>query len=277
MLSDMMLTLASLLLSGQAAAAPMYVEGAGGVRLAYETHGRGPVVILIHGGGMDRRMWDPHVTELARDFTVVTFDVRGHGQSGRPMRPEDYAMDRYVEDLHRLADAVGAKRFSIWGFSLGASIGINAAARSDRIDRALIAGSHFGRIFTEDMVAGTVSRIRALLDAQEKGTLDVSTLKPNERAAIERGDLPPTLGWLLAAPGWPATEPREVKAKMLLYVGTEDTNVIGKVRAGEAEMKAAGVEVRELSGLDHMAEVTRLDIVMPLARTFLRAGSSPGF
>lgn len=275
MLSAMFLSFATLLLFAQAAATtPLYVEGSGGVRLAYETRGRGPVLILIHGGGMDRHMWDPHVTDLARDFTVVTFDVRGHGQSGRPTRAEDYTMDRYIEDLHRLADAVGAKRFSIWGFSLGASIGINAAARSDRIDRALIAGSHFGRIFTEEMVSGTVARIRGLLEAQEKGTLDMATLKPNERAAIERGDLPPTLGWLLAAPQWPVTEPRDVKAKMLLYVGTEDKNVIGKVTEREADMKAAGIDVRILPGLDHMAEVTRLDVVMPIARGFLAPGSS---
>ena len=275
MLSGMFLSLVTVLLLAQSAAVtPSYVEGAGGVRLAYETRGRGPVLILIHGGGMDRRMWDPHVSDLARDFTVVTFDVRGHGQSGRPTRAEDYTMDRYIEDLHRLADAVGANRFSIWGFSLGASIGINAAARSDRIDRALIAGSYFGRIFTEEMVSGTVARIRTLLEAQQKGTLDAATLKPNERAAIERGDLPPALGWLLAAPRWPVTEPRDVKAKMLLYVGTEDKNVIGKITEREADIKAAGIDLRILPGLDHMAEVTRLDIVMPIARGFLAAGSS---
>jgi pimeloyl-ACP methyl ester carboxylesterase len=271
----MFLTIATLFLLMQSPPGPpSYVEGAGGVRLAYETHGRGPVLMLIHGGGMDRRMWDPHVKDLARDFTVVAFDVRGHGQSGRPTRPDDYSMDRYVEDLHRLAGAVGAERFSIWGFSLGASIGINAAARSNRIDRALIAGSHFGRIFTEEMVSGPVSRIRTLLDEREKGTLDMATLKPNERAAIERGDLPPTLGWLLAAPHWPITEPRDIKAKMLLYVGSEDKNVIGKVTERAADMKAAGIEVRILPGLDHMAEVSRLDIVMPIARGFLAPGSS---
>ena len=271
----MLLSLATLVLLAQSApAAPSYVEGAGGIRLAYEARGRGPVLILIHGGGMNRRMWDPHVAELARDFTVVTFDVRGHGQSGRPTRPEDYTMDRYVEDLHRLADAVGAKRFSIWGFSLGASIGINAAARSTRIDRALIAGSYFGQIFTEEMVSNNVARIRALLDAHQKGTLDLSTLKPNERAALERGDLPPTLGWLLAAPQWPAIEPREVKTQMLLYVGTEDKNVVGKVTEREAEIKAAGIEVRVLPGLDHLAEVTRLDVVMPIARRFFALAGS---
>jgi pimeloyl-ACP methyl ester carboxylesterase len=183
-------------------------------------------------------------------------------------------MDRYVEDLHRLADAVGAKRFSIWGFSLGASIGINAAARSTRIDRALIAGSYFGQIFTEEMVSNNVARIRALLDAHQKGTLDLSTLKPNERAALERGDLPPTLGWLLAAPQWPAIEPREVKTQMLLYVGTEDKNVVGKVTEREAEIKAAGIEVRVLPGLDHLAEVTRLDVVMPIARRFFALAGS---
>ena len=124
------------------------------------------------------------------------------------------------------------------------------------------------------MVSGTVARIRTLLDAQQKGTLDMNSLKPNERAGLERGDLPPTLGWLLAAPHWPATEPREVQAKMLLYVGTEDTNVIGQITEREADIKAAGIDLRILPGLDHMAEVTRLDIVMPIARGFLAAPSS---
>jgi pimeloyl-ACP methyl ester carboxylesterase len=270
----MIFTLLTAFLLPLLADAPKFVDGGGGVRLAYEVQGHGPVLILLHGAGQDRHVWDAHVKDLARDFTVVTFDGRGHGQSGRPARPDDYTMERYIEDLHRLGDAVGAKRFSIWGFSLGASIAINAAARSDRIERALVAGSYFGQIFTEEMVAASVTRVRTLLDAHQKGTLDLASLKENERVAIARGDLAPTLGWLLAAPKWPATQPREVKCPMLLYVGSEDKNVIGKVHAQTAEMRAAGIEVQVLPGLDHMQEITRMNIVMPLARRFLLPGST---
>ena len=47
--------------------------------LYYESAGEGPAVVLIHGGGMDRRMWDDQFDLLARDFQVVRYDVPARG------------------------------------------------------------------------------------------------------------------------------------------------------------------------------------------------------
>lgn len=46
-----------------------------GVFLYYESAGRGAPVVLIHGGQMDRRMWDPQFEPWAKEFRVLRYDV----------------------------------------------------------------------------------------------------------------------------------------------------------------------------------------------------------
>lgn len=48
-----------------------------GARLAYEVTGVGAPVLLVHGFGLDMRMWDPQVEHLAGRFRVVRYDCRG--------------------------------------------------------------------------------------------------------------------------------------------------------------------------------------------------------
>ena len=55
-----------------------------GTRLYYETKGRGPSVVLIHGGLVDSRQWDDQMTPLSRRFRVVRYDLRGCGRSEAP-------------------------------------------------------------------------------------------------------------------------------------------------------------------------------------------------
>lgn len=60
------------------------VSAPDGVRIAYETHGRGEVaVVLVHGWSGDRTYWKEQVARLAAKFQVVTVDLAGHGASGR--------------------------------------------------------------------------------------------------------------------------------------------------------------------------------------------------
>src|SRR5215467_2650958 len=52
--------------------------------LEYDVAGRGRAVILIHGGLVDRRMWDGQVSWLAAKYRVVRYDLRGLGKSSEP-------------------------------------------------------------------------------------------------------------------------------------------------------------------------------------------------
>jgi 3-oxoadipate enol-lactonase len=58
-----------------------------GGSLFYEAAGSGAPVILIHGGNLDRRMWDPQFELLRTKYRVVRYDARGYGRSSAVEEP----------------------------------------------------------------------------------------------------------------------------------------------------------------------------------------------
>jgi pimeloyl-ACP methyl ester carboxylesterase len=83
------------------------VQGAG-LRLAVTERGEAgrPTVVLIHGFPDTRHVWTPVADLLAKDFHVVTYDVRGAGDSDVPEGRADYALPLLVDDLAAVVDAV---------------------------------------------------------------------------------------------------------------------------------------------------------------------------
>jgi pimeloyl-ACP methyl ester carboxylesterase len=107
-----------------------------GTRISYTATGTGPAIILVNGAtaypALDPSL--PALTEMLKDqFTFVTYDRRGRGQSG-DTRP--YAVDREVEDIEALVDAVGG-RAALYGQSSGAVLALIAAGRLPGITHVL--------------------------------------------------------------------------------------------------------------------------------------------
>ncbi|ANY08555.1 short-chain dehydrogenase [Pseudonocardia sp. HH130630-07] len=84
------------------------MTSADGLRLAVEERGaRGrPVVVAVHGYPDDRHVWDGVADLLADDHHVVTYDVRGHGDSDAPGGRAGYDLDLLAADLRAVCDAV---------------------------------------------------------------------------------------------------------------------------------------------------------------------------
>lgn len=89
----------------------------GGSKLYYETAGKGPAVVLIHGGLADSRLWDHQFGKFARHFKVVRYDLRGFGKSDFSYGPYSH-----VEDLHSLLKFLKIGKASLVGLSLGGII-----------------------------------------------------------------------------------------------------------------------------------------------------------
>ena len=102
------------------------VTSADGTRIAYERHGDGPPLILLHGDAT-RRYWDPVVPELADDYTVVVPDRRGRGESGDS---EKYSLEREVEDARAVLEAVDGDPVLL-GHSFGGLQAIEIARSKD--------------------------------------------------------------------------------------------------------------------------------------------------
>jgi pimeloyl-ACP methyl ester carboxylesterase len=90
-----------------------------GVELYYEVHGEGPVILLSHGYSATSQMWRGQVEALSKTHKLVTWDMRGHGQSDYPEDPGAYSEPATVADMAAILDAVGADKAIVGGLSLG--------------------------------------------------------------------------------------------------------------------------------------------------------------
>jgi pimeloyl-ACP methyl ester carboxylesterase len=90
-----------------------------GVRLYYKTHGEGPVILLTHGYSATAQMWRGQIGALSAKNQLVTWDMRGHGQSDYPDDLAAYSEDATVGDMAALLDTVKAQTAIVGGLSLG--------------------------------------------------------------------------------------------------------------------------------------------------------------
>jgi pimeloyl-ACP methyl ester carboxylesterase len=107
-----------------------------GSRLYFEVTGSGDPVVFIHGMGADSRIWDLQVEPFAKSYSVIRYDIRGHGRSALPTE-EPYA---HADDLKALLDHLGIARAYVVGQSMGGEIAINVAlAYPDQITSLVLA------------------------------------------------------------------------------------------------------------------------------------------
>ncbi|HEY8476041.1 MAG TPA: alpha/beta hydrolase [Chloroflexota bacterium] len=110
--------------------------------LHYELTGRGPLVTLVHGAGGTSDDWREQVPVFAQRHRVLTFDLRGHGQSDRP--EDGYTLDALADDLAALLDHVDGSWTYLVGDSLGGAIAATFAARVPERVPALVLVSSTG-------------------------------------------------------------------------------------------------------------------------------------
>ncbi len=105
-----------------------------GVRLHYLVAGKGHPVILLHGYAQNSHMWRPLITQLAKSHTVIAPDLRGFGQSSKPMT--GYDKKTMAQDIHALAASLGYRRAIIVGHDIGLMVAYGYAAQyPNEVDR----------------------------------------------------------------------------------------------------------------------------------------------
>lgn len=89
---------------------------------AYEISGPidAPVLVFVHGLGLNRQVWDSYVARFAHRYRVLNYDLYGHGESAPP--PGMPSLTMFSEQLLGLLDELAIDRCSIIGFSLGGMI-----------------------------------------------------------------------------------------------------------------------------------------------------------
>lgn len=107
-----------------------------GIRIAAQTRGSGPAVLLLHGYPETKAMWDAVAGALAADHTVVASDLRGYGDSDKP-RHASYAKRDMVQDQLALMRSLGHESFAVIGHDRGGRVGHRMALDHPEVVTAL--------------------------------------------------------------------------------------------------------------------------------------------
>lgn len=108
-----------------------------GVRLWYEESGAGEPVLQIHGAGFGHFNFATATPVLSRRFRVIDYDMRGYGQSDKPI--QRYDMELWADDAVGLLDHLGVDRAHVHGTSMGGMVAQALAARHpDRVHRLVL-------------------------------------------------------------------------------------------------------------------------------------------
>ena len=115
-----------------------------GVKIHYVVQGKedGEPVLLIHGFTVNIELqWGPVLKALAKDYRVIAMDCRGHGGSEKPHDPKKYGPEM-VQDAVRLLDHLKVDKAHVVGYSMGAGLTLQIAARHpERVRTATLGGA----------------------------------------------------------------------------------------------------------------------------------------
>ncbi|WP_420862878.1 alpha/beta fold hydrolase [Algirhabdus cladophorae] len=127
-----------------------------------------PLIVLIHGLGLCRQIWQPVLPEFA-GFRVLNYDLYGHGESGPA--PEEVSLSLYARQIAGLMEEVGVTKAHIVGFSIGGMINRRFALDfPDRVASLCILNSPHDR--GPALQAQVEARAKTVLDQGAMATMD---------------------------------------------------------------------------------------------------------
>jgi pimeloyl-ACP methyl ester carboxylesterase len=254
---------------------------ADGTRIAFERRGDGPPVILVGGAGNSRHFPDiaalPMAELLAAHCMAVAFDRRGRGDS---TDTPPYMVEREIEDIAALTEAVGGRPACFFGHSSGAALVLQAAAAGLPVTAVAVYEPPYA-LDAQAIAEGReyAGELEALLDAGQLEDAAVSYLAmtgmPEEMIEGFRQmptwpdmvRMAPTLAYdikVVQAGGGdyvPATDIAKIAAPLLAMAGGESEGWMKQV-ARQIAAAAPHGEYRELAGKDHMIDAADLAPVL---------------
>lgn len=260
-----------------------------GTKLYYEMMGEGHPLVLIHGGYMDRRMWDDQLAVFAEHYRVIRYDVRGFGKTELP--PVPYT-DR--QDLSNLLSFLGIDKTHVMGLSLGGEIAIDFTLDYPHMVDALIlvgasvSGIPVMELITQEQLRQHLkqwtpfeeAKARRDLAGMVEGVMNHPTLVPSANYASARQRVRENLSeysfaWVLEDGQKQATVPPawgrlgEIHAPTLIVVGGDDDKLLHTV-ADKFEQDIPNVKRVTISETHHMPNMEKPEEFNRIVLEFLK-------
>ena len=214
-----------------------------GLSMYYEIHGTGRPLVLMHGGLTTIDLsFGRLLPGLAASRQAIGVELQGHGHTADTGRP--LSLDSLADDIAGLLDLLDIKRADLFGFSLGGLVATQlAVTRPERVDRLVLAASHFHPDGYHDDVRDP-AHFQAFAEKASK-----------------------TVG---SFTGWSAEELGSIRAATLIMVG--DNDFVRVEHAAAMRQLIPDSQLAVLPDTTHMQLIQRAELVMPIIERFLDQG-----
>jgi 2-succinyl-6-hydroxy-2,4-cyclohexadiene-1-carboxylate synthase len=134
--------------------------------------GAGEPLVFLHGFTGNSKSWSPHIPYFRSDFSCISIDLLGHGNSDTPLDPARYRMEKTVSDLIALFDQLGLDKVHLVGYSMGGRVALSLAIHHPKRVLSLTLESASPGIQSPEERRARIKSDEALCDLIENDGLD---------------------------------------------------------------------------------------------------------
>ena len=254
-----------------------------GMSMYYEVSGSGDPLVVLHGAYMNIPTMGAIIPRLAKIHKVYAVELQGHGRTTDIDRPITY--QNMADDVAAFMDAVGLSRADVFGYSMGAGVGLQLAIRHPQKVNKLAAASiaydvrGWQPAFLEFIPQMTVEMIVQMPFAKDYPTLAAN---PNGFPELARK--------LIALEKEPMTWEADIKAlktPVLIIAGDADVatlehsvamfRLLGGGGMGDMGQPLPDSRLAILPATSHTAVITQVDLLHGFIEPFLKGVTPKGF
>lgn len=238
----------------------------GDLKMYYEIHGTGEALVLLHGAFMSANVYPA----LAENSQVIAVDLQGHGRTADIDRPLTF--EQMADDVAALLKQLKIEQTDVFGYSMGAKVGLALAIRHPELVRRLAIYGTTYKSFEESFPPETLKFFREATP-ETFAPKDLKLKEPYEK-------LSPAPNWIgLAAKilesmkGFKGFSPEQMKAiKAEVFLGAGDHQDVNLEHIVEMHKLIPKSQLAVFPNTEHLVMMTNPDKVLVGVKEFLDNG-----
>lgn len=253
-----------------------------GMQMYYEVSGRGDPLIVLHGAYMNIPSMGAIIPRLAKTHRVYALELQGHGRTTDIDRPITYP--NLADDVATFMDAVGLKKADVFGYSMGAAVGLQLAIRHPAKVSKLVAAS------VSYDVEGWQPEFKAFIPQMKvEMFLEMPFAKDYRKLAPNPEGFPELVRKLIALEKEPmewGDDVRALKTPVLIITGDADVatlehsvamfRLLGGGGMGDMGKPLPASRLAVMPATSHTAVITQPDLLHAFIEPFLKGKTPKG-
>jgi pimeloyl-ACP methyl ester carboxylesterase len=263
---------------------PAYAEvvEVNGLQMYYEVSGEGDPLVVLHGAYMNIPAMGEIIPRLAETHRVYAVEMQGHGRTNDIDRPITY--QNLADDVAAFMDAVGLQKSDVFGYSMGAAVGLQLAIRHpERVDQLVAASVSYDESGWQPEMVAMIPQMTPEMFMGSPMETAFREMSPNPdgfRAFAER---------MIALEHEPMAweqDVRNLKAPVLLIAGDADVvtlehtvsmfRLLGGGAMGDMGNPLPASRLAILPATSHTAVIGQTDLLLAFIEPFLKGETPKG-